>query len=132
MAVTFHRAFDLTRDPVEALDTLIALGVERLLTSGQALSALAARRRSRPWCGRRKGGSRSWRGRDQRSKCCQNREGDRGDGNSRRGDGNPTARWSFGRDEVFMGKPHQPDEYRRVETDFERVRSIVERVSGER
>jgi len=34
MSVTFHRAFDMTRDPIEALNTLIELGVERLLTSG--------------------------------------------------------------------------------------------------
>lgn len=39
MQVTFHRAFDLARDPDEALDALIALGVDRLLTSGQAPSA---------------------------------------------------------------------------------------------
>ncbi|MEO1087359.1 MAG: copper homeostasis protein CutC, partial [Acidobacteriota bacterium] len=35
MSVTFHRAFDMTRDPFEALDALIELGVDRLLTSGQ-------------------------------------------------------------------------------------------------
>ena len=35
LPVTFHRAFDMTRDPFEALDTLIALGVDRVLTSGQ-------------------------------------------------------------------------------------------------
>ena len=35
MSVTFHRAFDMTRDPFEALDTLIDLGVDRILTSGQ-------------------------------------------------------------------------------------------------
>ncbi len=40
LPVTFHRAFDMTRDPIEALDTLIKLGVERLLTSGQEASAL--------------------------------------------------------------------------------------------
>ncbi|MCL2497795.1 MAG: copper homeostasis protein CutC [Symbiobacteriaceae bacterium] len=31
----FHRAFDLTPDPCEALETLIRLGVKRVLTSGQ-------------------------------------------------------------------------------------------------
>src|ERR1043166_2578727 len=41
LEVTFHRAFDLTRDPAEALDALIALGVERVLTSGQAATAEA-------------------------------------------------------------------------------------------
>jgi len=36
---TFHRAFDWTPDPIKALDSLIYLGVNRLLTSGQAASA---------------------------------------------------------------------------------------------
>jgi copper homeostasis protein len=39
MSVTFHRAFDLTNDPMEALDQLIELGVDRVLTSGAAPSA---------------------------------------------------------------------------------------------
>ena len=41
MAVTFHRAFDECRRPEEALETIIALGCHRLLTSGQAPSAEA-------------------------------------------------------------------------------------------
>lgn len=40
LPVTFHRAFDMTRDPFEAFDTLIALGVDRVLTSGQEPSVL--------------------------------------------------------------------------------------------
>lgn len=39
-SVTFHRAFDLTVDPLAALDTLRSLGVARVLTSGQAARAL--------------------------------------------------------------------------------------------
>lgn len=35
MSITCHRAFDMTRDPFEALETLIELGVDRVLTSGQ-------------------------------------------------------------------------------------------------
>ena len=40
LAVTFHRAFDMTPDPFAALDTLISLGVERVLTSGQEATVL--------------------------------------------------------------------------------------------
>jgi len=39
MAVTFHRAFDLVRAPLEGLETLIELGCARVLTAGQARSA---------------------------------------------------------------------------------------------
>jgi copper homeostasis protein len=39
MQVTFHRAFDIASDPFSALDDLIRLGIERLLTSGQCKSA---------------------------------------------------------------------------------------------
>jgi len=35
MSITCHRAFDMTRDPIDALETLITLGVDRVLTSGQ-------------------------------------------------------------------------------------------------
>lgn len=40
MSVTFHRAFDQTRDPFEALEVLIGCGVDRVLTSGQQTSGL--------------------------------------------------------------------------------------------
>src|SRR5206468_4566464 len=44
LAVTFHRAIDVARDPLAALDDLLALGVDRVLTSGQSRTALAGAR----------------------------------------------------------------------------------------
>ena len=41
MEVTLHRAFDMTRDPLEALEAAIRLGCRTILTSGQAENALA-------------------------------------------------------------------------------------------
>lgn len=43
MEVTFHRAIDLTRDMVGALEQVIATGAERVLTSGGAPDAVAGR-----------------------------------------------------------------------------------------
>ncbi|MGM7671705.1 copper homeostasis protein CutC [Microbacterium sp. A93] len=39
-AVTLHRAIDVTADPVATLDSAIALGLRRVLTSGGASSAI--------------------------------------------------------------------------------------------
>ncbi|CAO3675536.1 unnamed protein product [Umbelopsis ramanniana] len=40
MNVTFHRAFDMVADPLAALDDLIRLGIDRVLTSGQQKTAV--------------------------------------------------------------------------------------------
>ena len=40
MTVTFHRAFDLVEDPIQALEDVISAGCSRLLTSGLQPSAL--------------------------------------------------------------------------------------------
>ncbi|MEW6508170.1 MAG: copper homeostasis protein CutC [Bacteroidota bacterium] len=39
MSLTFHRAFDFTSDPFKALDTLIELEADRILTSGLQINA---------------------------------------------------------------------------------------------
>jgi copper homeostasis protein len=41
LGVTFHRAFDVCLDPVAALEQLVELGVQRILTSGQRPKAEA-------------------------------------------------------------------------------------------
>lgn len=40
LSVTFHRAFDMSRDPFEALEALQRIGVDRLLSSGQEAHVL--------------------------------------------------------------------------------------------
>lgn len=41
--ITFHRAFDLCRDPFECLETIIRLGFNRILTSGLSTDAWTGR-----------------------------------------------------------------------------------------
>lgn len=40
LKVTCHRAFDMTRDPFEALEDCIEAGFDRILTSGQQMQAI--------------------------------------------------------------------------------------------
>ena len=40
MSTTFHRAFDKTKNPEEAMEDIIKMGFDRILTSGQKNLAL--------------------------------------------------------------------------------------------
>ncbi len=41
--MTLHRAIDLTPDPVAAVEMAVGLGVDRILTSGGATTAMEGR-----------------------------------------------------------------------------------------
>lgn len=43
MGITMHRAFDVCRDPYEALEQCVSLGIDTILTSGQKSSAWEGR-----------------------------------------------------------------------------------------
>lgn len=43
MGVTLHRAFDVCRDPYEALEQCVSMGIDTILTSGQKSSAWEGR-----------------------------------------------------------------------------------------
>jgi copper homeostasis protein len=55
LPVTFHRAFDACRDLSASLEQLIALGVDRLLTSGGAATAAEGAEQSRALVAQAKG-----------------------------------------------------------------------------
>lgn len=55
LRVTFHRAFDMARDQFEALETLIELGCDEILTSGGAATALEGLQTIRRLAGRAAG-----------------------------------------------------------------------------
>lgn len=40
LSITFHRAFDVTRNAFQSLEDLISLGIDRVLTSGQEATAM--------------------------------------------------------------------------------------------
>jgi copper homeostasis protein len=47
MQVTFHRAFDMTRDPTTAIEAIIRTGADRILTSGAQQDAMSGRKQLR-------------------------------------------------------------------------------------
>ena len=126
LPVTFHRAFDLCRDAGEALDLLLTLGTDRLLTSGQAPSALEGAHviagLVRQAAGRMAimaGGGVSPENVEQVIRSTGVNEIHVGASGSR------PSTMQFRRDAVWLGKAYQPDEYQRTETDPDRLASII-------
>ena len=130
MSVTFHRAFDLARDPAEALDALLALGVDRLLTSGAAPTALegidtiaALVRRAGDALAVMAGGRVDAATAPRLASEAGVREV------HVRGAEPVESAMRARRDGVVFGKPYTPDEYRWTAVREERVREVVRAVS---
>jgi copper homeostasis protein len=126
MRVTFHRAFDLTRDPRRAIEALEALGVDRVLTSGAAPTAVAGI----PML--------AWLVRRGRAPTILAGGGITGESAPRivretgvrelhvRAAARVNSAMRHRRGDITFGKPHEPSEYSRLVTDAARVRAIVE------
>ena len=133
MAVTFHRAFDLARHPYETLEVLVQLGAHRVLTSGQAPTALEgipvlarlvqqAKDRIEILAG---GGVTE----DNAARIVK----DTGVNEIHlRGSATEPSAMQFRRPGVYMGKSFEPDEYRRSDTSEQRIRDVVGRANATR
>ncbi len=131
LAVTFHRAFDMTPDAFAALETLIALGVDRVLTSGQEATvldglpliiALIARAAGRIII--MPGGGITARTIDRIVSAAKPVE-------IHFSALEPAASaMQFRRTHVFMGGELRPPEYDRLDTSVAAIRSVMAKVSG--
>ncbi len=130
MAVTFHRAFDLTVGPIEAMEALARLGIERVLTSGQANTALEGIAVLRELVGWSAGGVTvlAGGGIDPANALRIVRETGVRELHLR-GSRVEESPMTFRRPGVFMGKRYEPEEYRRSATSQTRIRDVVAVVS---
>ncbi len=130
MSVTFHRAFDLLKSPFEALEQLIGMGVDRILTSGLAATALDGSEMLRglqkaagdkliimPGCGVKPGNAAEIL---RLSGCREIHASARG---------SIASEMTYRRTGVSMGTPGT-DEYSRMTTDASEVRAIVEAIES--
>ncbi|NOT10192.1 MAG: copper homeostasis protein CutC [Gemmatimonadales bacterium] len=129
LAVTFHRAFDLARDPIEALETLIELGIERVLTSGQAPTAEQGIPLLRELVQRAEGRIVLLAGGGVNASNARRIVEETGVRELHlRGSRTEPSPMRWKREHVPMGKPYQPDEYCRTETDAAAIRAVLEAV----
>jgi len=127
LRVTVHRAFDVSRDPEEALDTLIGLGVDRVLTSGQqavVTDGLPLVRSLVRWGAGRigilPGGGITAANVAEVVRATGVREVHV---HAARAFPSPMV---FRNPKVLMGQPYMPDEYRRLETTAQQVAAVVQ------
>ncbi len=126
MQVTFHRAFDLSQDLFESIETLAQIGVDRVLTSGGAPTAAEGAttiaelvRRARGRLAILAGGG----VRPENAVDLVERAGVRELHFSARRPGASPMR--FRRESIRMGAEKVPGEYERYEPDVERVRAMA-------
>ncbi len=129
LAVTFHRAFDLAADAIEAMEALARLGIERVLTSGQANTAVEGIPVIRELVGWSAGRVTVLAGggidEDNALKIVR----DTGVKEIHlRGAAAERSGMQFRRPGVFMGKRYEPDEYRRTVTDAGRIQAVVQAI----
>ena len=128
MSITFHRAFDMCRNAKEALEDIISLGCDRVLTSGQAPTAEAGIIKLKelveqadgriiimPGCGVNSGNA---------AKIIQATGTEEIHASARKNVGSGMI---FRHSGVSMGNPDS-DEYARKETDVDEVRNIVKQI----
>jgi copper homeostasis protein len=132
MSVTFHRAFDMTPNAFQALETLIELGADRVLTSGQeptVLEGLPLLAELMKRAGTRiivmPGGGIAARNVERIVAALKPKEMHFAALEPMPGD------MKFRRDHVFMGGELRPPEYDRLATSAASVRSIMTKATGE-
>ena len=131
LSVTFHRAFDMTPDPFEALEALIALGVDRVLTSGQEATVLEGLplitelvRRAGERTVIMPGGGITPRNAERIVRAVQPREMHFAALES------AASGMQYRRDHVFMGGELRPPEYDRLVTSATLIQSVMAKASG--
>lgn len=126
MSVSFHRAFDMCRDPFEALEALCGLGVERILTSGQMPSAVQGctvlARLVRQSAGRLVILAGGGIGPENICEIATKTGVNEVHFSARKTTASPMT---FQNRQCFMGKPYQPDEYTLKTPDLERIRAVI-------
>jgi len=131
LSVTFHRAFDMSRDPEEALEAICGLGIDRLLTSGQMPTAMEGATCIKKLV--QKAGTRTIilagggiNANNVAAVVAQTGVQEVHFSARKTLD----SRMTFRNQHCFMGKAYQPDEYIRRETDIERIHRVIRSATG--
>jgi copper homeostasis protein len=131
LSTTFHRAFDMTPEPFRAIEMLVELGVDRVLTSGQEASVLEGlplivelMQRAENRIVVMPGGGITERNVDRIVAAARPRE-------IHFAAFEPIASgMRFRRSHVFMGGELRPPEYDRLDTSLASIRSVMVKAAG--